>query len=152
MIGILKTNIANNDKDSSAIYSLNALSDTTVNTCLFCDTVSKEFVGKIKTNILHRTHTSFFKGIIITDDLVRGQDLIYTTYAKKWFVYLYHLDWYKITPLKFANIAKVLLNDQIDLIVQTEQDSKIVEQVLKKPKYIMNNWDSQTLIKIDKNE
>ena len=152
MIGILKTKITNIDKDSAAIQSLNTLSNTTVNTCLFCDTVSKEFIGQIRTNVLPRTHTSFFKGIIITDDLVRGQDLITTTYAKKRFVYLYTLDWHKISPLRFANLAKVLLNDHIELIVQNEQDSKIVEQLFKKPKYIMNNWDSQVLIEIDKNE
>lgn len=152
MIGILKTQVSSKPQDASAIASINQLTNTSINTCLFCDNISDEFIGQIKTNILHRTNVSYFKGILITDELLRGQDLLTTSYAKKRFIYLYNLDWNKITPLRFANLANVLLHDYIDLIVQDEKSYQIVEQLFKAPKYIMKDWDTNTLIEIDNNE
>ena len=114
MIGILKTALRNIDKDFFAVQNLNQLVDTDTTNCLFCDNIDMNFSLPLKTNVLQRIHTFDFKGIIITDDLERTQDLIYTTYAKKRFIYFYHLEWTYITDLRFHQIKNVMLNNNIE--------------------------------------
>jgi|TARA_R100000306_G_scaffold20073_1_gene23931 hypothetical protein len=153
MIGILKTEIHNSkDKDFFAIESLNKLSHTPTPACLFCDTVANDFILPINTNVLKRTHVFNFDGIIITDDLMRSQDFIYTTYATKRFLYLYHLDWPYIKNLRFSYLKKILLNKDIELIARSSTHATLIQQLFKKPKYIMPEWDYEVLIEIDNNE
>ena len=153
MIGILKNNIDNSkDKDFFAIDSLNKINMTPTTACLFCDVISNDFILPINTNVFKRTHVFNFNGIVITDDLMRSQDFLYTTYAKKRFLYLYHLDWPHIKDIRFAYLEKVLLNDNIDLIARSESHAILIEQLFKKPKYIMPEWDHEVLVEIDNNE
>ena len=93
-----------------------------------------------------------FNGTVITDDLMRSQDLLYAPYAKKRFLYLYHLDWPYIQDIKFAYINRVLLNDSIELIARSESHASLIEKLFKKPKYIMSEWDDKVLVEIDNNE
>ena len=153
MIGILKNEIVNGrDKDFFAIDRLNKINMTSTSACLFCDVVSNDFILPINTNVLKRTHIFNFNGVVITDDLMRSQDFVYTTYAKKRFLYLYHLDWPYIQDIRFAHLKKVLMNDNIGLIARSDSHASLIEQLFKKPDYIMPEWDYKTLIEIDNNE
>ena len=152
MIGILKTEVNNTDRDFFAVKNLNQLVNTTTNACLFCNHINNEFQLPVLTNVLQRSHCYSFNGILITDDLIRAQDLIHTTYAKKRFLYLYHLDWPFITQLQFHHINSIFFNDNIELIARSVSHAKLIEDLFKKPKYIMKEWDYQTLMELDQNE
>jgi len=152
MIGILKGPVDNKDKDFFALYNLNRLSKTKHGACLFCDHISDNFALPAETNVLQRTHVFNFNGIVITDDLMYAQDLLYITYAKKRFIYLYHLDWPYIQELKFAHLNRILLHENIELIARSEEHFQLIEHLFKKPRYIMAEWDYHTLIEIDENE
>ena len=152
MIGVLKANIQNIDKDFFTVHNVNQLVKNNIANCIFCDQVDKNFILPIETNILQRVNSFNFNGIIITDDLMRSQDLVHNTYSKKRFLYLYHLDWPYINNLQFIHIKRILLNDNIELIARSESHSKLIENLFKKPKYIMAEWDYKTLIEIDQNE
>jgi len=152
MIGILKGSIVNTDKDFFAVHGLNGLTDMSVSNCLFCDSVDSNFLLPIKTNTLHRAHISNFNGILITDDLLLAQELIYTTYAKKRFIYLYHLEWPFIDDLRFTHLKSLFLSDHIELIARSKQHAQLIEKLFKAPKYIMSEWNHQTLREIDENE
>ena len=153
MIGILKGDMDNGkDKDFFAVDSLNKLAYTTTSACLFCDIISPELTFSINTNVFKRAHMFNFNGIVITDDLMRSQDLLYAPYAKKRFLYLYHLDWQYIQDIKFAYINRVLLNDSIELIARSNSHASLIERLFKKPKYIMPEWDYKVLVEIDNNE
>ena len=91
MIGILKDVVANIDKDFFAIRNLNLLSQTNTAGSLFCTQVVENFPLPIKSNMLQKSHMFNFNGILITDDLMESQNFIHSTYAKKRFLYLYHL-------------------------------------------------------------
>ena len=140
------------DKDFFAVDSLNKLAYTTTSACLFCDIISPELTFSINTNVFKRAHMFNFNGIVITDDLMRSQDLLYAPYAKKRFLYLYHLDWPYIQDIKFAYINRVLLNDSIELIARSNSHASLIERLFKKPKYIMPEWDYKVLVEIDNNE
>ena len=101
MIGILKSTIKNIDNDVMCIANINQLAQHNINHCLFCDSIADNFILPVNTNILQRVHIFNFSDIVITDDLMRAQDLINVTYPKKRFLYLYHLDWPYIQNLKF---------------------------------------------------
>ena len=152
MIGILKGTVHNTDRDFFAIKNLNRLARTHTTGCLFCNDVVPNFVLPIHTNRLHRAHVFNFDGIIITDTLMEAQDLLYTTYAKKRFIYLYNLDWPYISNLQFTHIRSILLNDNIELIARSGFHAKLIEKLFKAPKYIMPEWDYKILMEIDKNE
>ena len=81
MIGILKGALVNNDRNFFAVDALNKLTKTGTPATLFCDYSGQHFRLPIETNMLQRTHAFNFDGILITDDFVRAQDLIYATYA-----------------------------------------------------------------------
>jgi len=153
MIGILKNDIHNHkDQDIFAVESLNRLAHTTTSACLFCDIVAPDFIIPLRTTVLKRTHVFNFNGTVITDNIMRSQDLLYASYAKKRFLYLYHLDWPYIKNIRFAYLEKVLLNKSIELIVRSSTHYSLVKQLFKKPKYIMPEWDHEVLIEIDNNE
>ena len=152
MIGIVKTSLQNVDKDFFAIHNLNQLVQTSTNACLFCDYVDQHFKLSPHTTVLQRVNMFKFNGILITDNLARSQDFINTTYAKKRFLYLYHLEWPYINDLQYVHIQRILLNDHIELIARSESHAKIIESLFKKPKYVMPEWDYNTLIEIDRNE
>ena len=152
MLGILKTTLQNIDKDFFCVDSLNKLTNTKTNACLFCDDIINEFILPVNTNVLQRSHIFKFIGTLITDDLSRSQDFVNTSYAKKRFLYLYHLEWPYINDLQYKHIKRILLNNHIELIARSEQHAKLIESLFKKPKYVMPEWDYKTLIEIDQNE
>ena len=152
MIGILKTSLQNNDKDFFTIHNINKLTSTNTTSCIFCDNIDPNFILPIKATVLQRANAFDFRGMLITDELVRAQDLINITYPKKRFLYLYHLEWPHITELKFTHIQRILLNDNIELIARSNSHAELIEHLFKKPKYIMPEWDYKTLIEINQNE
>ena len=152
MIGILKTDIKNIDRDYFAIDSLNKLTYTTINNSLFCNDVHPKFPLYINTTMLQRVSAHSFSGILITDELNLAQDLIHITYAKKKFLYLYNLDWMYIKNPQFSFFKSALLNENIELIARTQEHFQIIKNLFKTPKYIMSEWDHKTLIEIDTNE
>ena len=152
MIGVLKGEVDNKDKDLLAVLKLNKLAKTKTAACLFCDHVSDNFSIPLNTNVLQRTHAFNFNGTIITDDLMQSQDLLYATYAKKRYIYLYHLEWPFINGLKFAHLARVFLNDSVELIARSQEHFELIEHLFKRPKHIMQEWDYTKLIEIDENE
>jgi len=152
MIGILKNNITNIDKDYFAIKNLNSLVNTTTTSCLFCNEIDSSFILGVHTNIFHKSYAHSFNGTIITDELEGIEDLINMSYPKSKFLYLYRLDWMYLNTVHYAMLKRGLLNEHIELIARNEHQAKIIEQVFKKPKYIMPEWNYQTLIEIDQNE
>ena len=152
MIGILKGNVGNKDRDFFAMYNLNKLSKTDTPCCLFCDYIDPNFVLPVDVNVLQRNHIFNFDGITITDDLALSQDFLYATYNHKRFLYLYHLEWPYINGLHFSHLKKVLLNDNIHLIARSDTHATVIEQLFKKPKYFMPEWDYGILREIDNNE
>ena len=152
MIGILKTEIKNIDKDFFAIKNLNSLVNTTTNGCLFCNAIDPMFTLDVRTNVLQRSFSHTFNGIIITDELDATEDLIHISYAKSKFLYLYRLDWLYLNNLQYKTLQRVLLHDRIELIARNKEQANMVADLFKKPKYIMNEWNYETLIEIDQNE
>ena len=152
MIGILKDVVANIDKDFFAIHDLNLLSQTNTAGSLFCTQVVENFPLPIKSNMLQKSHMFNFNGILITDDLMESQNFIHSTYAKKRFLYLYHLEWPYINNLRFGHVNKILLNENIELIARSPSHADLIEKLFKKPKYIMPEWDYKILIQINNNE
>ena len=152
MIGIIKNQLTNTDKDYLAISSLNQLTYSTTNACIFCDSVDPSFQLPILTNMLQKVSAFSFQGILITDELSLAEELSNITYAKKRFLYPYHLDWTYTPNLQFTNIRKAFLNDNIELIARSTSHAQFLTNLFKPPKYIMPQWDQQVLIEINNNE
>tara|TARA_B100000029_G_scaffold510087_2_gene600788 strand:- start:685 stop:1146 length:462 start_codon:yes stop_codon:yes gene_type:complete len=152
MIGILKNNIVNSDKDFFAIKNLNELVNTRTNNCLFCNGIDPTFILNVRTNVLQKSFAHTFNGVIITDELEGIEDLINISYAQAKFLYLYRLEWMNLKNISYSDLKKGLLNNNIELIARNKQHADIIEQLFKKPKYVMPEWDYHTLIEIDNNE
>jgi len=153
MIGIVKSQLTPCDNDFFLIKALGQLSTTNTSSYLFCDEIANSWqVSSIETTLLHRAHAFSFEGVIITDDLLRCQDLHFIPCAKKRLLYLYHLHWTQIPSLRFKQIRHILLNDNIGLIARSPSHAQLIERLFKKPDYIMQEWNYQTLIEIDNNE
>ena len=151
MLGILKPSLQNTDKDFFMIRNLNKLVHTPINSCVFCVDADPT-TTPLLTNVLQRIQLLYFNGIIITDDLTEAQSLINIPNAKKRFLYLYHVEWPYINNLHFKHLESVFLHDHIDLIARSDAHAMLIEQVFKSPKYVMPEWDYNTLIRIDQNE
>lgn len=152
MIGILKSSITDSDQNIFMVNALHQLSSTSTQSCLFCDEIPANTITSIHTNIFPRIQVFYCNDILITDDLTEAQSLPHIPNAKKRFIYLYHLEWPYIENLHFHQIEPILLNDNIELIARSDSHAKLISDLFKTPKYIMPEWDYQTLIEIDNNE
>jgi len=152
MIGILKSLVHDTDQNFFMIESLNQLTHTSTQSCLFCDEHNTKVASQININIFPRIQVLYFNDILITDDLTEAQSLLNIPNARKRFIYLYHLEWPYIEQLQFKHIESLLINDNIELIARSESHSQLISQLFKKPKYIIPEWDYKSLIRIDQDE
>ena len=153
MIGIVKSQLVACDNDFFLINAINQLAKSNTSSYLFCDEISDSWqISSIQSTVLHRAHAFSFEGIVITDDLLRCQDLHHIPCAKKRFLYLYHLNWPQIQLLQFKHLKHIFLDDNIGLIARSSSHAELIEKLFKKPDYIMQEWNYKTLIEIDNNE
>ena len=152
MIGILKSSIHDIDQNIFMIHNLNKLTNTSTQSCLFCDDNATIVAPPIHTNIFPRIQVLYFNDILITDDLTEAQSLLHIPNARKRFIYLYHLEWKYIENIRFQQIETILLNDNIELIARSDSHGKLIKQLFKEPKYIMPERDYEVLIRIDHDE
>ena len=149
MIGVLLGTVYDSPKNILAIKNINKLRDMGIESCLFCDIVSKNFSVPIETSILQKAQAFNFNGTVITHDLSRIQELRNMVYAKQRYIYLYDLDWMRIENLHFAHFRTTLLSDGIEIIARSDSHYKLISQLFKKPKHIMKYWDVNILKELD---
>mgnify|MGYP003146815145 CR=1 FL=1 len=152
MIGILMQNIHPSPKNIFAVKNINKLNERGTSSILFHDFIPFNFPVPVKTNMLQRAEAFNFNGTVITDDIMLAQEVRSMVYAKARYLYLYDLDWTRIDNLYFKHLKPLFLNDNIELIARSKTHYKIITDLFKKPKYIMEHWDARILEEIDKNE
>jgi hypothetical protein len=51
------------------------------------------------------------------------------------------MEWTNAPALRYEDLKKIYLNDDMDLIVSNSKDYKIISNLFKKPKYIVEDWN-----------
>ena len=149
MIGVLLGTVYDSPKNILAIKNINKLKDVGIESCLFCDIVNRNFSVPVETTVLQRAQAFNFNGSVITHDLSMVQELRHMVYAEKRYLYLYDLDWARIENLHFSHLRSTILDDNIDLIARNDTHYKLISDMFKKPKHIMEYWDVNVLKELD---
>ena len=140
MIGFL----IDNGNDQGMINSINQLSRTNL-----CHVFSSSLVPVLHTNVMQRYEAFHFNGIILTDNFRLSQQLQHLGYCKKRYYYIRNYEWMNAQILPYRIMKNTLLHPSIDLIVDSPQQLKTIEEISnKKVKYIMHNWDTNILRQI----
>lgn len=137
MIGFL----IENGNDQNMLHSINQLSQNNL-----CHVFASSLVPALNTNVMQRYEAFHFNGTIITDSFRLSQQLKHLGYCKKRYFYIRNYEWMNAQYLPYKIMKNTLLHPSIDLIVNDINQVKIIEDISnKKVKYIMNNWDIDTL-------
>ena len=51
------------------------------------------------------------------------------------------MEWTNAPALRYEDLKKIYLNDDMDLIVSNSKDYKIISNLFKKPKHIIEDWN-----------
>ena len=150
MLGVLTDKIHFNQQSIFLVKNLNELNKTE-NCCIFCNEMYERPLD-ICFNIMQQTKSYSFEGTLITDNLLLTQCLHHNIYTKKKYYYVWNLDWMLLDNLRFSQLGVPFFNDEIELIARSESHAEVLEQLFKKPKYIMEDWDWEVLQRIDQDE
>lgn len=114
-----------------------------------CHLFSGSLIPGIKATVLQRYEAFHFNGIIITPSFRLSQQLPHLGYCKKRYYYIQNYEWMNAQRLPYRIMKNTLLHPSIDLIVNDQNQVKLIEELTnKKVKYIMNNWDINILRQI----
>lgn len=140
MIGFL----IENGNDQNMVHSINQLSQNSL-----CHVFASSIVPVLNTNVMQRYEAFHFNGTIITDSFRLSQQLKHLGYCKHRYFYIKNYEWMNAQYLPYKIMKNTLLHPSVDLIVNDTTQVKTIEQLSnKKVKYIMTNWDINTLRQI----
>ena len=111
-----------------------------------CHVFSASLIPSLQTNVMQRYEAFHFNGKIITDSFRLSQQLHHLGYCKKRYYYIQHYEWMNTQVLPYTIIKNTLLHPSVELIVQSQDQLELIEQLSnKKVKYVMNTWDLNIL-------
>lgn len=126
------------------IHNINALSKTNR-----CTVFSGSLIPSLQTNVMQRYEAFHFNGKIITNSFRLCQQLRHLGYCKKRYYYIQDYEWLAAEILPYEIMKNTLLHPYIDIIVDSVDKVKIIEDVTgKKVRYVMSNWDTNVLRQI----
>ena len=126
------------------IHNINTLSKTNR-----CTVFSGSLIPSLQTNVMQRYEAFHFNGEIITNSFRLCQQLRHLGYCKKRYYYIQGYEWLAAEILPYEIMKNTLLHPYIDIIVDSVDKVKIIEDVTGKTvKYVMNNWDVNILRQI----
>jgi len=118
-----------------------------------CNVFSSTLIPSLQTNVMQRYEAFHFNGKIITDNFRLCQQLPHLGYCKKRYYYIQNYEWINAQQLPYRIMKNTLLHPNIDLIVNDQNQVKLIEELTnKKVQYVMNNWDINVLRQIDERE
>ena len=82
-----------------------------------------------------------FKGTLIATDLRTAEFAINLRMPHKKLFYITSMEWTNAPALRYEDLKKIYLNDDMDLIVSNSKDYKIISNLFKKPKHIIEDWN-----------
>lgn len=94
-----------------------------------------------------------FEGTLIATSIKTAEFIRPLKLPKKKLFYVETLEWFDVlnqryqengspnANLRYEDLKKIYLNDDIDLIVSNNEDYKTVSNLFKKPKHIVKDWD-----------
>jgi hypothetical protein len=88
------------------------------------------------------------QGVAIATDLTTAQRLIRVTGPKKKYFYIWNLEWVNMPNINYDIMSSIYNHKDIELIARSESHSKLIEKMWRKPKFIMDDFDVDTLRKI----
>jgi len=87
-----------------------------------------------------------FKETLIASDIRTAEFAVNLSLPRKKFFYIRSCEWVRATSLLYEDLKKIYLNDNMDLIVSNSKDYKLISNLFKKPKYIVEDWDFEELL------
>ena len=87
-----------------------------------------------------------FKGMLVATDVRTAEFAIHLNLPSKKFFYIRSMEWMNAPTLRYKDLKKIYLNDEMDLIVSNSRDYKTIANLFKKPKHIIEDWNFGELL------
>lgn len=88
------------------------------------------------------------QGVAISTDIKTTEKLIKCPGPTKKFFYVWNLEWLNMQNIDYDRMNNVYNNDGIELIARSIYHAALLEMVWKKPAFIMEDFEPETLKKI----
>jgi hypothetical protein len=85
-----------------------------------------------------------YSGVVIATSIETAETLIQCPCPTKKFFYVWNMEWL-YDQYSYSKLAHVYLNDELELIARNNEHASVIEKCWKKPKYIMDNFDTNIL-------
>jgi hypothetical protein len=87
-----------------------------------------------------------YDGVAIATNLDTARRLLEAPEPSKKYLYLTDLEWTKVDA-PFKHFYNIYMDKRLELIANSEADSKIIEKVWRKPTLVVENYNYEQLIK-----
>ena len=88
------------------------------------------------------------QGTVISTDIRTTQHLIRCPGPTKKFFYVWNLEWLAAQTINYMSLYDIYCNDKIELIARSKSHFDLLSKIWKEPKYIMEDFDKNTLLEI----
>lgn len=144
-LAVLVSSLKNTNDSIELIKALNELTEqTNIDASIFhLEWNSLPFIPCF--GIFHSYDLLSFNGVGIATNLETAQKLLYASAIKKRYFYLQNLEWVTATPYNFSFFHSIYCNDNLELIVKTQEDFDLVKNCWKEPVKIMEQFNCKQL-------
>ena len=87
-------------------------------------------------------------GPIIATNLHTAQRAIRCPGPTKKYFYVWNLEWTMLQNVMFEHLQEIYCHPNLELIARSESHAKIITDLWKKPKFVMDNFDKDVLRRI----
>lgn len=145
-LGILISDMSNEEYIKFLSEKLKSLLPR-IPVCIFCDNITSMSLH-FACPVLSTVDAYDYKGIMIASDIRACKKLSSLLYSRKKYFYVLGLEWLSMSNFSYQQLKQIYNNDEIDLVANDDNINSILTLNFKKPKFIMNSWDSEILKKI----
>ena len=138
MLGILLSN-----PSEETVKNISSLSNRGVSYCVFSPYALPEETKSIPH--LQPLRAYNFKGTLIATDIRTARFAVHLALPRKKFFYITSMEWTESPQIVYEDLKHIYLNDDMDLIVSNSKDHKIISNLFKEPKYIIEDWNFKDL-------
>ena len=146
MLGIVVERIQNDHVSYIMFRELNKLADKVPCFVFTNGTVNLPMENKF--TILQHVDAMSHKGTLIGTNLLTSQIVAKSMMPKKKFVYLWDLDWSRLSNFNANQLNNIYLNDDIEVITRSKKHQEVFSKMFRKTDKIIYNWRAEELLKV----
>ena len=146
MLGIVTEEINNDPKNYIMFRELNKLSGQ-IPCYVFANNV-RSLPMKNEFTILQQIEAMSHQGTLIGTSIISSQVVSKSLTPKNKIIYLWDLEWSKLSNFNAKQVQSLFLNKEIDIVTRSEKHKEIFSKLFRPTEKVVYNWRAEDLLKV----